>query len=193
MPNVVQSSSPGFTIWLTGCPGAGKTTLARAVADELRRRGRRVEVLDGDDVRQAISPDLGFSREDRALNVVRLGFMARLLSRNGVAVIVAAVSPFRDARDTVHRAHEAPFFEVFVDCAPSELLRRDQKSLYSRAARGEVQGLTGVSAPYEQPMTPSAHIRTDLQPVDGCTASIIGMLERERVLPAALMLRGVHA
>lgn len=166
----------GFTVWLTGCPGAGKTTVARSLADQLRSTGRSVEVLDGDEVRRAISPDLGFSRRDRDLNVQRLGYIAGLLSRNGVAAIVAAVSPYRAARDGVRHSHEAPFLEVFVDCALEELVRRDQKGLYSGALRGDVVAMTGVSDPYERPLAPEVHLHTDRErPVD-CSARVVRAL-----------------
>ena len=166
----------GFTVWLTGCPGAGKTTVARSLADQLRSTGRGVEVLDGDDVRRAISPDLGFSRSDRDLNVQRLGYIAGLLSRNGVAAIVAAVSPYRAARDRVRHSHEAPFIEVFVDCSIEELIRRDQKGLYSGALRGDVAAMTGVSDPYERPLAPEVHLHTDREPAVDCSARVVRAL-----------------
>src|SRR5712691_4646971 len=154
--------NPGFTLWLTGLPGAGKTTLATGVREELVRRALRVEVLDGDEVRMHLSRDLGFSKRDRDENVRRLGFVARLLSSNGIIAIVAAVSPYREARECVRRSHDAAFVEVFVDCGLEELIRRDPKGLYARAIRGEIQDFTGVSAPYEAPLDPEIHLRTDV-------------------------------
>src|SRR5262249_57306869 len=113
--------------------------------------GRRVEILDGDEVRQNLSAGLGFSKADRDANIRRIGYVARLLSRNGVVAIAAAISPYREIRNEVRRAHEAPFIEVFVDCSLDELVRRDRKGLYSKALRGEIQNFTGVSDPYEPP------------------------------------------
>ncbi len=128
----------GLTLWFTGLPGAGKSTLARRVAETLVGRGLRVELLDGDEFRASLSSDLGFSKEDRDINVRRIGFVARLLSRNGIVAIVAAISPYRAIRDEVRRQHEAPFVEIFVDCSLDELIRRDTKGLYARALRGEI-------------------------------------------------------
>src|SRR5216684_6727236 len=118
--------SSGFVVWFTGLSGAGKSTIANALAADLARRGRHAEVLDGDEVRTHLSKGLGFSKDDRDTNVRRIGYVARLLSRNGVAVIVAAISPYRDVREEVRRLHEAPFVEVFVDCPLEELIRRDR-------------------------------------------------------------------
>src|SRR5262245_13339721 len=119
----------GFTLWFTGLSGAGKSTLANAVADALADSGRRIEILDGDEVRTNLSKGLGFSREDRDTNIRRIGFVARLLSRNGVIAITAAISPYRDTRDEVRRAHEVPFVEVFVECPLDALVKRDVKGL----------------------------------------------------------------
>ena len=167
----------GFTLWLTGLPAAGKTTSAAQVRDELVARGLRVEILDGDAVRAGLSRDLGFSKRDRDENVRRIGSVARLLSQNGTIVIVAAVSPYREARDDVRRAHQAPFVEVFVDCPLEELIRRDPKGLYAKASRGEINEFTGTSAPYEPPLDPDIHIRTDLQSVHEARVAIVRALE----------------
>src|SRR5512147_2229753 len=134
----------GFTLWFTGLPSSGKSTLARRVEDVLLERGMRVEVLDGDEVRENLSKGLGFSKEDRDTNIRRIGYVARLLSRNGVIAITAAISPYRDVRDEVRRAHESRFIEVFVDCSLDELVKRDRKGLYAKALRGEIQHFTGV-------------------------------------------------
>jgi len=172
----------GFTVWCTGLSGVGKSTLAAAVREELIRRGRRVEVLDGDEVRAHLGQGLGFSKADRDTNVRRIGYVARLLSRNGVAVIVAAISPYRDVRDEVRCAHEAPFVEVYVECALDELVRRDNKGLYAKALRGEIQQFTGVSDPYEAPVAPDIHVRSDVDGIEACCARIIGWLEAERLI-----------
>ncbi len=143
----------GFTLWLTGLSGAGKSTLAAAVSKELRDRGIPVEVLDGDEVRQNLSKGLGFSREDRDTNIRRIGYVAKLLARNGVAVITAAISPYRTIRDEV-REEIGAFVEVYVKASLDECIRRDTKGLYRRALAGEIPQFTGVSDPYEEPLSP---------------------------------------
>jgi adenylylsulfate kinase len=142
--------SEGFTLWFTGLSGAGKSTLANLAADEFRRRGHRVEVLDGDEVRTNLSKGLGFSKEDRDTNIRRIGYVCRLLARNGVIAISAAISPYRDVRDEVRRGHDR-FFEVFVKCPLETLVERDVKGLYKKAIKGEIPNFTGVSDPYEEP------------------------------------------
>jgi len=166
----------GFTLWFTGLSGAGKSTLAAIIRDEISRRGCAVELLDGDEVRACLSPGLGYSKGDRDANIRRIGYVARLLSRNGVVVIVAAISPYRDVRDEVRRSHQAPFVEVFVDCPIDELVQRDRKGLYARALRGEIEHFSGVSDPYEPPTTPDIHIRTDLERVEQSRDTIMARL-----------------
>jgi adenylylsulfate kinase len=167
----------GFTLWFTGLSGAGKSTLAAAVRDELVGRGRRVEILDGDEVRTNLSKGLGFSKEDRDTNIRRIGYVARLLARNGVATIAAAISPYRDVRDEVRRVHEVPFVEIYVECPLDELVRRDRKGLYEKALRGEIQNFTGVSDPYEPPVSPDIHVHTDRQRVEESRDHIIEWLQ----------------
>jgi adenylylsulfate kinase len=174
------SGHDGFTLWFTGLSGAGKSTLAQGVRDVLVERGRRVEVLDGDEVRTNLSKGLGFSKEDRDTNIRRIGFVARLLSRNGVVAIGAAISPYRDVRAEVRAAHEAPFVEVYVSCAMDELLRRDSKGLYAKALRGEVQHFTGVSDPYEPPTAPELVVETDRESVADSVGRIVTLLEERR-------------
>ena len=173
---------PGFTVWFTGLSGAGKSTLAAAMREEIAARGRRVEVLDGDEVRTNLSKGLGFSKEDRDTNIRRIGYVARLLSRNGVVVITAAISPYREVRDEVRRVHEAPFVETFVDCGMDELVRRDAKGLYAKALRGDLAHFTGVSDPYEPPLAPQIHLRTDRESIAESRAKIVAWLEREGLL-----------
>jgi len=172
----------GFTLWFTGLSGVGKSTLAQAVRDEIVAQGRRVEILDGDEVRTNLSKGLGFSKEDRDTNIRRIGYVARLLSRNGVVAISAAISPYRDVRDEVRRSHEAPFIEVFLESSLDELVRRDKKGLYAKALRGEVQHFTGVSDPYEPPLSPEIHIHTDRETVEGSRVAIVGWLEQNGLL-----------
>ena len=167
----------GLTIWFTGLSGAGKSTLAQRVRDALVTRGHRVEILDGDEVRTNLSKGLGFSKEDRDTNIRRIGFVARLLSRNGVVAIGAAISPYRDVRDEVRRLHEAPFVEVYVECSIDELTRRDRKGLYAKALRGEIKNFTGISDPYEPPPAPDIHVHSDRETEDQSTGVILGCLE----------------
>jgi adenylyl-sulfate kinase len=178
----MTTAGSGFILWLTGLSGAGKTTLAQAVADELVRRGHRVEVLDGDDVRAHLSSELGFSKAHRDLNVRRIGYVAHLLSRNGVVAIAAAISPYRSARDEVRRACQTPFVEVHVDCPFEELVRRDSKGLYGRALRGEIEHFTGVSDPYEPPLSPEVHVHSDSETVAESTARIVAALEERQLV-----------
>jgi len=180
--------SNGFTVWFTGLSGAGKTTLSTALAAEIRDRGKNVEVLDGDVVRTNLSKGLGFSREDRDTNIRRIGFVAKLLTRNDVAVVVAAISPYRAVRDEV-RAEIGSFVEVFVRCPVEELIRRDVKGLYERALRGEVAQFTGVSDPYEEPLNPEVVVDTDQETVEQSVAKIVATLERLGHLPAASAAR----
>ena len=151
----------GFTLWFTGLSGAGKTTISEIVEKELRERFGKVEVLDGDIVRTNLSKGLGFSREDRDTNILRIGFVAELLTRNGVGVIVSAISPFKEARDQVRRNIEEDFIEVYVDAPLEVCAERDVKGLYKKAFAGEIAQFTGVSDPYEPPAAPELHIKTD--------------------------------
>ncbi len=149
----------GFTLWFTGLSGAGKSTLARQVAEKLREKGRKVEILDGDEVRQNLSKGLGFSKEDRDTNIRRIGFVAKLLARNGVVAITAAISPYRATRDYVRRQN-GEFVEVYVKCPLEECIKRDIKGLYKKALAGEIQQFTGVSDPYEEPPDPEIIVDT---------------------------------
>jgi adenylylsulfate kinase len=151
----------GFTLWFTGLSGAGKTTISEIVEKELRMRFGKVEVLDGDIVRTNLSKGLGFSREDRDTNVLRIGFVADLLTRNGVGVIVSAISPFKEARDQVRRLIGEDFLEVYVDAPIEVCAERDVKGLYKKAFAGEIPQFTGVSDPYEPPAAPELHIKTN--------------------------------
>lgn len=157
--------SDGLTVWLTGLPSAGKTTLANALASRLREGGYPVEVLDGDDIRTNLTPDLGYSRTDRDQNVRRVGWVAHLLSRNRVVAICALVSPYRATRDEVRAAHGGRFFEVFVATPIDVCAMRDVKGLYARQSTGSMQGLTGVDDDYEPPLSPDAVVHTQNQTV----------------------------
>ena len=179
------SNRKGFTLWFTGLSGAGKTTLARFVEQELRARGLPVEVLDGDEVRTNLSKGLGFSKEDRDTNIRRIGYVCRLLSRNGVAAISAAISPYREVRDEVRRLIEADgaeFIEVFVNCPIEVLAERDVKGLYKKALAGELAGFTGVSDPYEEPFAPEVVIESNREAVEFSVTKILRELERRNLL-----------
>src|SRR5215208_291333 len=154
----------GFTLWFTGLSGAGKTTISEIVGHELRNRFRKIEVLDGDIVRTNLSKGLGFSKEDRDTNILRIGFVAHLLSRNGVAVITAAISPYKDIRDQ-NRELIGDFVEVYVECSIPELTRRDVKGLYEKALKGEIQNFTGISDPYEAPEKPEVVVNSEHETV----------------------------
>ncbi len=155
----------GFTIWLTGMSGSGKSTISEKLIERLREANAKVELLDGDIVRTNLSQGLGFSREDRDTNIRRIGFVSRLLSRNGVAVIVAAISPYRETREEVKKTIDN-FLEVYVDCPIEVLASRDVKGLYKRALAGEVGSFTGISDPYEPPLDPDVTVRSDQETVD---------------------------
>ena len=169
------TKAPGFTLWLTGLSGAGKSTIAHAVAERLRALGVPVEILDGDEVRLNLSKGLGFSREDRDTNVRRIGYVAKLLTRNGVAVIPAAISPFRSVRDEVRRDIGA-FVEVHVKASLDECIRRDTKGLYRKALAGEIPQFTGVSDPYEEPVKPELVVDTEHEDVNTSTERVIARL-----------------
>jgi adenylylsulfate kinase len=167
----------GFTLWFTGLSGAGKTTIAEIVEKEIRDRKGKVEVLDGDIVRTNLSKGLGFSRQDRDTNVLRIGFVADLLTRNGVAVIVSAISPFKEVRDQVRRNIGENFIEVFVDAPVEVCAERDVKGLYKKAFAGEIKQFTGVSDPYEPPAAPELHIHTDREEKEESAARVLTLLE----------------
>lgn len=179
------ASSPGFVLWFTGLSGAGKSTLAQAVGTTLRAQGLRVELLDGDEVRENLSRGLGFSREDRDTNVQRIGFVAKLLARNGVATLVAAISPYRAARDAV-RGSVAHFVEVHVDASVDACARRDVKGLYAKALAGEIKSFTGVSDPYEAPLTPELAIATEGESVDASAARVLDYLTARGLVAPSL-------
>jgi adenylyl-sulfate kinase len=172
----------GFCLWFTGLSGAGKSTIATAVADELRRRGHQVEVLDGDEVRENLSKGLGFSKADRDTNIRRIGFVAKLLARNGVVAITAAISPYRAIRDEV-RAGIDRFVEVFVDTPLEECEARDVKGLYAKARSGSIPEFTGVSDPYEPPLSPEVTVKTAGRSVAESAADVIAYLEDAGLTP----------
>ncbi|MER6349065.1 adenylyl-sulfate kinase [Streptomyces sp. NPDC001595] len=158
--------STGATVWLTGLPSAGKTTIARLLGDRLKAEGRRVEVLDGDEIRRFLSAGLGFSRADRHTNVQRIGLVSEVLARNGVLSLVPVIAPYADSREAVRKRHEAsgtPYLEVHVATPVEVCGERDVKGLYARQAAGELTGLTGVDDPYEPPADAALTLRTQSQ------------------------------
>jgi len=179
----------GFTIWFTGLSGAGKSTLAEIVGAELRRRGMNVEVLDGDVVRTHLSKGLGFSKEDRDTNIRRIGWVCRVLSRNGVVAIAAAISPYRDIRDEVRRTIEH-FIEVYVECPIETLAGRDVKGLYRKALAGEIKNFTGVDDPYEPPLAPEVVCPTGGETPHQSATRIMAWLEGQGLLPGDSPHRG---
>ena len=177
----------GFTLWFTGLSGAGKTTIAELVRPELERRGRLVEWLDGDEVREHLSKGLGFSKEDRDTNIDRIGWVASRLTRHGAAVIVSAISPYRDARAKARELVEmhGTFVEVFVDASVDECARRDVKGLYEKAFRGEIKEFTGVSDPYEAPAAAEICIESEHEEPEESAQRILEVLEQRGLIPAA--------
>jgi adenylyl-sulfate kinase len=175
----------GFTLWFTGLPSSGKSTLARRVEEILLERGMNVEVLDGDEVRENLSKGLGFSKEDRDTNIRRIGFVAKLLSRNGTVAITAAISPYRDVRDEMRRAI-GRFVEVYVQCPIEVLTERDVKGLYRKALAGEIKHFTGVDDPYEPPLKAEIVIDSDVEEVHESVDKIIRTLEVMGYIPRAV-------
>jgi adenylyl-sulfate kinase len=166
----------GFTLWFTGLSGAGKTTLARGMEAILREREMKVEVLDGDIVRQNLSKGLGFSKEDRDTNIKRIGFVCKLLTRNGVVAIGSAISPYQEVRDFI-RQDIGHFVEVYVKCPLETLIARDVKGLYKKALDGEIKNFTGISDPYEEPLNPEVTVDTSEETPEESIAKIIAKLE----------------
>ncbi|MBC7789984.1 MAG: adenylyl-sulfate kinase [Anaerolineae bacterium] len=176
--------SVGATLWFTGLPSSGKSTIAREVEAILLRRDLAVELLDGPEVRQSLSRGLGFSRDDREENLRRIGYVAKLLSRNGVIAICASVSPYRATRNEI-RERVTNFIEIFVDVSPEVAERRDSEGLYARARNGEIEEFTGVTAPYEPPENPEVHIQSDRESVEGAASTVVKTLELIGIIPVA--------
>jgi adenylyl-sulfate kinase len=172
----------GFCLWFTGLSGAGKSTIAEIVVDELRARGHRVELLDGDEVREHISAGLTFSKEDRDINIRRIGFVASLLARNGVVAVTAAISPYRSVRDEV-RARIDNFVEIYVATSLEECEARDVKGLYAKARSGDIPQFTGLSDPYEPPVDPEIRVETAGRTPQESARDVVDWLEQARLSP----------
>ncbi len=179
----------GFTLWLTGLSGAGKTTIAVALEQELSQRGAKIERLDGDTVRQGLTRDLGFSKADRDKNIERVTFVAKLLSRNGVGVVASFISPYREARDKA-RQETTNFIEVYVNAPIETCAARDVKGLYAKAFAGELKDFTGVDDPYEAPESAELILHTDIETLEESVAKILNYLEARNLIPRAELAIG---
>ena len=166
----------GVTVWFTGLSGAGKSTIAQALAEKLKREGYRLEILDGDIVRTNLTKGLGFSREDRDENIRRIGFVSHLLTRNGVIVLVSAISPYREVREEV-RDRIGDFLEVYVSAPLDVCEERDVKGLYKRARAGEIKGFTGIDDPYEAPLNPDINCQTHQETLEESVAKVMAALQ----------------
>jgi adenylylsulfate kinase len=179
------ASEKGFTLWFTGLSGAGKTTISKLVEEELVARGSKHEILDGDVIRENLSKGLGFSKEDRDTNIRRIAFVADLLSRNGVPVITAAISPYRETRREARELMGERFVEVYVKASVETCAKRDVKGLYEKAFSGEIKEFTGVSDPYEVPEHAEIIVDTEAQEPEQSAAQVIAYLEERELIPLA--------
>jgi adenylyl-sulfate kinase len=175
----------GFTLWFTGLSGAGKTTISEVLETQLRERGSKLEILDGDIVRENLSKGLGFSKEDRDINIRRIAFVADLLSRNGVPVITAAISPYKEIRDEARALMGERFIEVYVKASVDTCAERDVKGLYAKAFSGEIKEFTGVSDPYEAPESPEVVCDTENETPEESAEKLLAYLEQRDLIPAA--------
>ena len=168
-----------FVIWLTGLSASGKTTIALQLATKLREHDFKVELLDGDAIRNELSADLGFSRQDRREQIRRVVYLCKLLSKNGITCIVSVISPYRDlrnlAREEIRKV--SPFIEVFVKCSLESCIKRDPKGLYKKALSGEISNFTGLQDPYEEPLSPDVMVNTDSETVEECVDKIISAVK----------------
>jgi adenylylsulfate kinase len=171
----------GFVLWFTGLPGSGKTTIATGVAKVLRRKGYRVEVLDGDWARKTVSVGSGFTREERMIHLRRIAWIARLLARNGIIVLCSFVSPYREARKMIREIieEEVPFREIYVYCPLEECIKRDPKGLYKKALRGEIKHFTGITDPYEPPENPDLILDTVKEEVEESVNKVLKLVSEE--------------
>jgi len=179
----------GLTLWFTGLSGSGKSTLATYLTPKLTELGKKVEILDGDEVRENLSKGLGFSKEDRDTNIRRIGFVANLLARNGVVAITAAISPYRDIRNEVRSKAQAAFVEVYVHCPIDVLEDRDTKGLYKKAKAGIIKNFTGISDPYEAPENPEVTVDTSKETIEESAEKILAFLRKRGLLLEAAARR----
>ncbi len=181
-----MSEQKGFTLWFTGLSGSGKTTITNQLVKELRKRDVSLEVLDGDIVRENLSKGLGFSKEDRDTNIRRIAFVANLLSRHGVPVITAAISPYKEIRNEAREMMDDRFIEVYAKASVEVCEQRDVKGLYAKARSGEIKEFTGVSDPYEPPENAELVIETETQSPEESAQQILTYLEERELIPAAV-------
>jgi adenylylsulfate kinase len=174
---------PGFVVWIEGLPGSGKSTLSKRLADRLRTSGWKVEILDGDEVRAMFSPELGYSRKDREFHARRVSYVARMLARNGVAVLVAMITPYETSRQAARATAGDRFVEVWLSCPVEVCRQRDPKGLYARAAQGGVPRMTGVDDPFEEPLNPDVTVDTSTHSVEASTQAIVEALGRRKLSP----------
>jgi adenylylsulfate kinase len=179
-----MAAEQGFTLWFTGLSGAGKSTISEILERALLERGSRLEILDGDIVRENLSKGLGFSKEDRDTNIRRIAFVADLLSRNGVPVITAAISPYREIRDEARAMMGERFIEAYVKASVEVCAQRDVKGLYAKAFSGEIKEFTGVSDPYEPPESPELVLDTENETPEESAQKILDYLEERELIPA---------
>ena len=176
-----NSQQVGFTLWFTGLSGAGKSTIADILEKKIKEKGLKIEILDGDVVRTHLSKGLGFSKKDRDANIKRIGYVASLLSRNGVITITAAISPYKEIRNEVRAMHEN-FVEVYVKCPLEVVEKRDVKGLYKIARAGEIPQFTGISDPYEEPVNPEIIVETNKETPEESTNKILGWLKENKFI-----------
>jgi len=179
----MSAHTTGCILWFTGLSGAGKSTLAEFLTPLLRELGLKVELLDGDEVRENLSKGLGFSKEDRDTNVRRIGFVANLLARNGVIAISAAISPYRSIRDEIRSRSQAPFIEIHVAAPLATVEERDTKGLYAKARAGLLKQFTGISDPYEEPLHPELTLHTDRESIEESATKVLLYLESKHLIP----------
>ncbi len=185
MPASAPSDPGGFVVWFEGLAGAGKTTLSRAAAAQLRARGWKVEVLDGDELRRVFSPELGFARRDREVHARRVSYVAHLLARNGVAVMVAMITPYETSRQAARSEVGPRFEEVWLNCPIEVCRQRDPKGIYRRNAEGVVPHVTGVDDPFEEPLNPELTVDTSVTSVDDSTRRVLEHLRGRGLIDRA--------
>ena len=175
-------SDKGLTLWFTGLSGSGKSTLAQYLTPKLRELGNKVEVLDGDEVRENLSKGLGFSKEDRDTNIARIGYVANMLARNGVISITAAISPYTELRQQIRDRAQAPFVEVYVKCDLAVVEERDTKGLYKKARAGIIKNFTGISDPYEEPTNPEVQVHTGEESIEQSAERVLEYLRSKGLI-----------
>lgn len=179
-----MANSTGCVVWLTGLPGAGKTTVARILEKRIHEKGSRIEVLDGDEVRKNLSPELGFSKQDRETHAKRVVYISKLLSRNGVITVVSLISPYREFRNSARDIIGNGFIEVWVKASSETCKQRDPKGLYKKAAQGQVANMTGVQDPYEPPTNPELVLETEKESPEQSADKVTRFLESAKYLTA---------